>query len=256
MINLMKSELLKIKKSLPIKIMFMLMLCFSIVTSILSYSFVNSGKTEEFGMTVKGYNSFFSSIEDIATNLIVGIIMVGILICSDFDNRTIQSEIATGHSRFKILLSKIFSITIANYIIFLPYPVGRAVLQGIFIGFGKTISIDIIINMILAYTTVILIGVALNSISILISFMIQRTVMVLGISVVTVLLGVNFLLALGEANEGLGNILSYTPIGISRRLIAEGYGNNIMVISIITSLIAIALFSIITYIIFRKKELK
>ena len=113
MFNLIRCEMIKLSKSLPIKIMFLLMAALSFVSSISSFNYVGSEHAEELEIALTGFDAFFSSLRDMPTITVIGILIVGILICNDFENRTIQTEIAAGHSRTAIMFSKILAFGIA-----------------------------------------------------------------------------------------------------------------------------------------------
>ena len=80
MFNLIRCEMIKLSKSLPLKIMFLLMAALSIVSSISSFNYVGSEHAEELEIALTGFDAFFSSLRDMPTITVIGILIVGILI--------------------------------------------------------------------------------------------------------------------------------------------------------------------------------
>ena len=254
--RLLKSEMMKLLKSLPIKILFLLMLGLSVVTSLSSLNYVGSPNAEVMEIALYGYDAFFSSLRDTPTIAIIGIIIIGLIVCSDFENRTIPMEIAAGYSRSQVLFSKLVAVSFAYVLVLLPYPVGRAILQGIFIGFGVPVSFPIIIQMLSAFLVVAVVGIAMNGITILISFIVRKTIIVVGIGFVLVVLGGNALLSFGVANPSLGAILSKTPLGLIKALAVENYSANLLLFALLSGIGCIGVFVLTTHLLFVKSELK
>lgn len=254
--KLIKAEMMKLFKSFPLKIIFLIMLALSFVTSISSLSYIGSPNLEVMEIALNGYDAFLSSLRDTPTIAIIGIIVIGLLVCNDFENRTIQMEIAAGHSRLAILFSKIISIEIAYALVFLPYPLGRAILQGVFISFGTQITIGIIFKMIIVFVTIILVGTAMNGLAILLAFVIRKSVIVMGVSFVLVVLGGNALLSFSYSNPTMGQFLAKTPLGLCKALAAGNYSSQLLLQAVSVSLICIGIFTALTYLLFRKAELK
>lgn len=100
MYNLMKCEVMKLKRSLPLRILSGLMLIFAAVTSLSSLSYVGSPYQREMEIALTANDAFFSSLRDMPT-----IVMIErssrFVICADFENRATQSEIAAGHAGFR-----------------------------------------------------------------------------------------------------------------------------------------------------------
>lgn len=256
MFNLLRSEVLKMRKSLPIKIILLLMFGVSIITSLSSLNYVGSPYAEEMEIALDGFDAFFSSLRDMPTITMIGIIVAGVLICTDFDNRTIQTEIAAGHGRFKILLSKVISFGVAYFMVLLPYPLGRAIFQGVLIQFGQAVTISTFWEMFIGFSTVVLVGMALNSVTIMLSFVIQKNIIVIGVSFILLVLGGNALLSFGIANSHIGAFLAKTPLGFFKELALQNYAPTALFTAASVSVIYIVTMVTLTYLLFRKAELK
>jgi ABC-2 type transport system permease protein len=256
MMNLLKGEFQKARKSLPLRILLLLIVMLAAVSSLSSLIYVSSPRAEEMEIPLAGYDAFFVSLRDMPTIVMIGIIVAGVLVCADFDNRTIQVEIAAGHGRLHILLSKLIAFGIIYFLIYLPCPLGRTILQSMFIRFGPAVSAGTLLHMLGGLLTVILIGIALNSLTILLSFLVQKSMIVIGASFLLLVLGGNALLSFGVANAQLGRALALTPLGLFGELSAMRYAPEVLLTAAAISAACIAVMTTITYLLFKKAELK
>lgn len=256
MINLIRCEIYKLRKSKIVWLLFFSMLGLSVVASLSSLSYVGSPNAQELGMVFEGYAVFFVSLRDTPTLVIIGVIMIGLIICGDFDNRTIQAEISSGHHRATVLVSKSLSLGIAYAIVLFPYPVGRAVIQGLFYDFGHILTFTTIIDMLLFYFTIILVSLSLLSICVFLAFFLRRTVLVMGLGITLLVLGGNLVLSFGVSIPEFGVFLAKTPIGFGRALAVAGPDYSMMLQAIGVSVAFLVFFAAITYFSFRKAELK
>lgn len=254
--KLLKGEMMKLLKSFPLKILFLLMLGLSVITTLSSMSYVGNPNAEIMEVALYGYSAFLSSLRDTPTIGIIGVIVIGLLVCGDFENRTIQMEIAAGYSRSQILFSKLFAVSIAYVLVFLPYPLGRAILQGIFIGFGVPVTLGAIANMLGVFLVVIAVGMAINGLTFLIAFMLRKTVIVMGVGFVLVILGGSAALSFSITNPGLGAILAKTPLGLLKALAVAEYAPVLLLQALSISIVCVLVFMGITNMLFCKAELK
>ncbi len=256
MYNLMKCEIMKLKRSLPLKILAALMLIFSAVTSLSSLSYVGSPYQRELEIALSGYDAFFSSLRDMPTIVMIGTIIIAFVVCADFENRAIQSEIAAGHSRLSVLLSKLFAFSLAYLVAYLPYPVGRAVLQGVLIEFGAPLSAGVLLRMLTAFLTVLLSAIAANGAVFLLAFALRRSILVTGIGFVAVVLGGTAFMSFTYSLPALSALADHVPAGFFRALAAHGYRPETLLRVAALGLLYIGAAAGITYGLFRRAELK
>ena len=93
MSNLLKAEWKKLAHSFPLKIAAAAMLALSFVTALSSLSYRGSALQQEMELVLDGYGAFLVSLRDTPLLILLGIIALAIVVCGDFDNRTIQAEI-------------------------------------------------------------------------------------------------------------------------------------------------------------------
>lgn len=254
--NLLKAELKKLARSLPLKTAMAAMLVLSLVTALSSMSYQGSPLQEEMEIVLGGYEAFLMSLRDTPILILVGIITLGIVVCGDFDNRTIQAEIYAGHGRGRIVISKFIAMGIGYAALLLPYPLGRLVFQSIFYGFGQTVNAAAVLKLLAVFAVHVAIGMALVSIGILLAFAIRKTVVVIASSILIVLLGGNALLSFGGSIPALGTVLAKTPLGLGKALFTAGYAAPDLCLAAAVCLLTVLTMCVLTAAAFRKAELQ
>lgn len=256
MFTLLKVEIIKIRKSIPLKIMGLLMLVLSFITAFSSLSYLDSPMGEMLEIAFYGHDAFYSSLKDTPTISALSMITIALVVCGDFENRTLPMEIAMGYSRVQILFSKLIAVAIANILVFFPYPIGRTILQSIFVGFGYPITTTAIMKMIAVLLVVIMVGIAICGITLVFSFTLKKTVLVMGISFLFIILGGNALLSFGISTPSIGAFLAHTPIGLLKEMAIAQYTPPIVLKSFIISILYIVLSGVLTFFLFNKADLK
>lgn len=254
--RLLKSEMTKLTKSRPLHLIALLMLALSVVTSLSCLSYVNSPRAEEMQIVFYGYDAFFSSLKDTPTISILAVLAIAIVICGDFENRTTQLKIVIGYHRAPIFFSKLIAAAAADVILLLPYVLGRMALQSVLLGFGHTVTVSTIANMAAAFFTAVLTGIAINGITLILAFLLRKTVLVVGAGFCLVLLGGNALVSFGVSTPWFGGLLSNTPLGLLRAMDAASYAPAMIGKAFAISLVWIVGFAVLTCWMFQNAELK
>lgn len=254
--RLLKSELRKLTRSRPLHIIALLMLLLAVITSLSCLSYVNSPRGEDMQIVFFGYDAFFSSLKDTPTISILAVLAVSIVICGDFENRTIQLKIAVGYHRAPIFFSKLIAAAAAEVLLLLPYVLGRAVLQGILLGFGRPVTAEAIVRMAAAFCTAVMVGMAINGITLLLAFLLQKTVLVVSAGFCLVLLGGNALVSFGLSTPWFGALLSHTPLGLLRAMEAAAFAPAAVGRAFGISTVWILAFGLLSLRMFQKAELR
>lgn len=254
--SLLKAELKKLRHSLPLKITMAAMLALAFVTALSSMSYQGSPLQEEMDIVLGGYDAFLVSLRDTPLLVLLGVIALGIVVCGDFDNRTIQAEIYAGHARGAIVVSKFLAMLTGYTLLLLPYPAGRLIFQSMFYGFGEAVSLAAAGRLLAVFAVSVLLGLALASVGILLAFWIRKTVLVLAASIVLVLLGGNALLSFGVSIPALGAVLAKTPLGLGKSLAAAGYPAADLGLAAAVCAATVLLLCLLTALVFRRAELK
>jgi ABC-2 type transport system permease protein len=266
MINLIQSDLYKLGKSKPIKILFLIMWIAAGVVTVVSYLMAKG----EVGYELSGP---ISGLTDIMLVAIVGPFLAGVYICGDFDNKSINDAISScGLSRGAVVLSKSVVYYLLVMLMLVPYAVvtvigfatgaefSKPFANSVFLSilanesglelsagvFGKMIAIMLV--MMIAYA-------AEMSICVLLAFLIRRSSLVIfiGFGVILVL---QVLGGIGTKIEIIQNILSYTPFSVGSANLTMDAETNVILKALGVSLLFVSWLMSITNGTFRKSEIK
>lgn len=254
--RLLKSELTKLTQSRPLGLIALLMLALAAVTSLSCLSYVNSPRAAELEIVFCGYDAFFSALKDTPTISILAVLAISIVVCGDFENRTTQLKITVGYHRAPIFFSKLIAAAAADAAVLLPYVLGRLALQSVLLGFGHPVTAEAIAGMAAAFLTAVLVGIAINGITLLLAFLLRRTVLVVGAGFCLVLLGGSALSSFGVSTPWFGGLLANTPLGLLRAMDAASYAPAAVGRAFAISVIWIACAALLACRIFEKAELK
>ena len=131
MFNLYLADIYKMRKSITMKVLFVIAIICAVAVAVMAY-LISNGNIDK---NLSGINFLLS---DVSMVNILGAVIAGVFVCGDFDNRSIHEAIANGNSRGAIIISKAASFSTALLVIILPY----AIVAGIAIGTGSKFSMD------------------------------------------------------------------------------------------------------------------
>jgi len=201
---------------------------------------------------ITGYDLFLRNCSNVNSLfvLIIGIYS-GIHIAGSFEERRIQASVMAGNSRSNIILSKLlsYSLVIALYSVL---SISISSLIGFLV--TKEVGIDSFNIVIIQGLVFTLVEISFTSICLLTSILVKK----LGTAITVNLIG---LLALNGVAQSLigqtwsANILKFTPIGQTFLIIGDTSTANIIT-AISASILGLLVTVMLTYIIFRKEELK
>lgn len=164
MINLIKLEIYKLKRLNLFKMIILFVVAISALSAISALNI----KTED-GLILAGRTQYVNNFHDIAM-LLVNAILAGAYIGIDFNNRTIQAQIARGQTRKNIFISKITGYILATSIITLVYPVVGATIVTIKNGWGEIITIKEILYILFVAVEGIILNIGTSSFFVLFVF--------------------------------------------------------------------------------------
>lgn len=136
--DLIKADIYKMTKSPLIKIIFVL----SILSAGLMLLFAHSISTGDIDIQNIGILSLFA---DSQIFTLLGCIIIGTFLCSDFEYKIIENAVSSGHSRAAVVFSKMISLIILIVFLTLPY-----IAAAIFLG---STSLELSVYMPTAYLT-------------------------------------------------------------------------------------------------------
>lgn len=265
MINLIRADLFKMRKSKAIKILFGITTVSAVIMAVMAY-LIPQGKIDP---NMSGMAFMFS---DISMMNILGAVIAGVLICSDFNNKTIHDAIATGSSRSTVIVSKAIAFFCAIAVLLLPY----AIITGIALGTGYEFSIgkgvlgfmnlmttdggtgfsaSEIGKLLAVMITLIIVYMSQLSVCVLLAFVLKKPVFVVAINYgFSILWGQ--LTILRDSSQVFKSIFDCTPFGGNYAFITLDTGIGDIFKAITVSLIFIIVMLAITYSAFRKSEIK
>ena len=265
MYNLILADLFKLSKSMAMKILFGITAISSVVMTMFAY-LIPQGKLDA---SMTGIGFLFSDINIIS---ILGAVIAGVLICGDFDNKTIHDAIANGCSRSSVIVSKAIVFCFALAIILFPYVIvtGIALSTGSEFGMGTVavaflnllttesgtvFTAAVIWKLLAVMLTLIIVYMAQLSICIPLAFVLRKPVLVVVINYVISFLS-GQLMALRESSKLFDRIFACTPYGGNYSFLTLDSGTGDLLGAISVSLIFIITMIVITYFAFRKSEIK
>lgn len=252
--NLLKADLYKISKSLSLKILFLLMVALSLITAISVRSYEGNPLAEEYEIIFKGGEAYYSSLTDAPILASLAIFVIAILICNDFSNRYIQTAISSGYGRKEILLSKFISVSLAFFIVFLPYPLVRTLVQSTLYGFGQPVNAQVLIKLLLDYVLMVLVVLSMSGIVFILAYFLKFTVLVVGISFLILVLGNSIFQSIALVNQSFMNIWVKSPLGLIFFLKSNMFSPHSALVALVISLVSIILALIISFYLFNKEE--
>lgn len=265
MLNLIQADLYKLRKSTSMKILFGITTACAVIMSVFAYLIPQ----DKIDVSLTGLGFMFSDINVIS---ILGGIIAGIMICGDFDNKTIHDSIANGNGRGTVIMSKASVLAIALAVILIPYAVITIILLGtgseygmgsVAVGFLHLLTSEStsalsgaefvkIIGLIL---TLIIVYAAQLSICVPLAFLLKKPIFVVAIYYGFSILSAQ-LIKLSENSPAFDRIFSLTPYGGKHAFVALDASAGELFQTLLISLAFIALMVVVTYGSFRKSEIK
>jgi len=114
MINLLRAELFKLRKSTAFKVCFLLSCASAMALTYFSHAIAIGS----FSNSISGSASGLSEFVIIS---LLGSLLTGIMVCSDFETKTIHDAIACGKGRSSVVLSKVLVYVLIITLLFVPY---------------------------------------------------------------------------------------------------------------------------------------
>ncbi|MBU3093708.1 ABC transporter permease [Clostridium sp. CF011] len=265
MYNLIRANLFKLRKSMAIKILFVITTVSALAMAVMAY-LIPQGKIDA-SMTGMGF--LFSDINMIS---ILGAVLAGVFICGDFDNKTIHDAIANGYSRGTVIVSKATVFCCAIAFLLLPYAIiicialstGSKFSMGkVAVGFlhiltseaGIAFSASEIWKLLVVMLTLMIIYAAQLSVCVPLAFVLKKPVLVVAIYYVFTIFCAQ-LVGLRGNSTVFDGIFDCTPFGGNYTFITLDSGAGEIFKAISVSLIFIFVMIAVTYSAFRKSEIK
>lgn len=265
MYNLILADLFKLRKSMAIKILFMIATVSAVLVGVVAY-LVPRGTIPA---SSTGSWFLFSDVNMIS---LLGAVIAGVYICGDFENKTIHDAIANGCSRGEVIVSKAVAFSFAIAFLLLPYEIVTGIglctgskfsMGSIAVGFlnllttgaGTTISAAVLGRSLVIMLTLIIVYVAQLTVCVPLAIFLKKPVFVVAIYYALTILSAG-LASLRGSSTLFDIIFGCTPFGGNYSLVNLSTETGGIFKAIFVSLIFIIVILAITYLGFRKSEVK
>ena len=114
MMNVLRADMLKFKKSMALKVIFLISGAGAVLMVIVARLF----RDGTLGMNAAGNASFLADPQMVA---LLGTVAAGMFLCGDFENKTVQDAVSGGIGRSQLVLGKAFSYFLIIFLLILPY---------------------------------------------------------------------------------------------------------------------------------------
>ena len=265
MLNLARSEIYKLKKSLSLKICFLLSCISAAALAYISHGIAVGSISADISGSASG-------LTEIVIVSLLGSLMVGVLVCSDFENKTIHDSIVCGSGRMAIVLSKSLIYIFVIFLLLLPYMVTTLValcsgaeftsqfVFSVFMQFlsdesGQNITPGMLGKTGIIFLVTVLVDAARLSICIPLALKIRKPVAILVIgfvfsAVIDLIVGL-----LGKVSF-LEDMISFTPFSRDFLLLTLDTPSGTLVKAAICAVVFFGMMVAVTYAAFRKADIK
>jgi len=260
---MIRADLFKMRKSHAIKILFVITTLSAVAMTLMAY-LIPQGLIDS---KMTGIGFMFSDINMIS---ILGAVIAGIFICGDFDNKTIHDAISCGQSRGTIIVSKAIVLFCGIAFILLPYAIvtGIALSSGyelsmgsLGVGFlniqslnsGNPYQVLDFLKLLIIMLTLIIVYASQLSICVPLAITLKKPILVVAIYY-------GFSMFCGQltslSSSVFKRIYACTPYGGRYMFLTMDTQAVDIIHAIFVSLIFVIVMLAITYILFRKSEIK
>lgn len=214
--------------------------------------------------TLDGGNSLVNFFSDMQIFSLLGSIVMGLFFCNDFEDKIIENAISSGHKRWNIVSSKVITLLFLTILFAVPYMLVILIMAGFdlslsiylptpFFSLVELVNSSASIGKIMVMcVSIILVYVAQLSIGLPILFLLKKPVLVMILNYI--LLGL--LGTLLSVEGGVKEIISWTPYGIDFHHLATDLDLVSVAQTLTISLLFVLAMTLISFILFRKAEIK
>lgn len=256
--KLFKIEMMKLRKSTAMLVLLIVAIALSLL-NVGVYGLVNlvsDSLLSVFGK-VDGYNMAVTMTSDTSDIMMMVVILMAVLIGGDFSARTLQTQVAAGYSRFKIIISRFITVAISYVILYTLYFSITVIGMTIIFGFGDGITSDMVSELVLKLFLSFIMAMTMLSMYMLFAFLLKSTGATIGVCLPVMLFGVSIIQMLSMVSEVVYDIISFTPFGQSM-LLGDMFGlEEVEPIKFIcVCIVWFSGFMSLSFLSFRKAELK
>ena len=265
MLNLIQAEIYKLSKSTAFRICFLLSMISAVSLIVISH-FIVVGKLSE---SISGNAS---GLTEVCIISLLGSLMAGIIVSSDYDTKTIHSSIANGNGRRMVVISKVVIYVIMMALLLLPYALVTIVavctgaeftkpfvpsmfIRILYDSAGVKVTFNMISKIICISLVTVLVHAARLSLCVLLAFKIRKSVAILAFGFVFNGL-IDLFVRLLKDIPVIPSLVKLTPYSPDFMMVNIQSKAGILIKATISSVVFLVIIGELTYQIFKKAEIK
>lgn len=203
---------------------------------------------------LKGFELFMQGCSDYNSFILLFIgIFAGVHVAGAFEERRIQAAVIAGNSRFNILAVKLFSYSL-SVAVFSICAMGADLVISLITNKGGTFVDDFFREVVLRIVVYTLVEVSFVSICFFLSMLVKNLGAAIGVNLVSMLV-LNSVGQMLISKEWAVSFMKFTPLGQTFLLLGDASTKN-LIVSVVSSILGLAVAVMLSYIKFRKEELK
>ena len=263
--NLLKADFYKLGKNTTLKICFII----SCICILLLAFILHGVAAGTIGSEVSGASSL---LVDAMMSSLLASLVIGNLVCGDFESKTIHDEIACGEGRWSVVLTKTITCMIIIGLIILPYAVTALVcyfgkidiapmagIPSVFINImcnsaAVELSGSAVVKSIVICLVAIVAYMARLSLCIPLAFKVKMPVFVMAFGIISSF-GFDMIIQAVKDVDVVSTIMNNTPFALIYDLTMDAGAGTIVKV-LVLSIIFIVLVTMLTYALFRKSDIK
>lgn len=203
---------------------------------------------------LRGFELFMQGCSDYNSFILLFIgIFAGIHVAGAFEERKIQAAVMAGNSRFNILAVKLFSYSL-SVAAFSICAMGTSLIVGVLTNEGVTFVDDFFREVVLRIAAYTLVEISFVSICFFLSMLVKNLGAAIGVNLVSMLV-LNSVGQMLISKEWAVNFMKFTPLGQTFLLLGDASTKN-LIVSVVASVLGLAVTVTLSYIKLKKEELK
>lgn len=259
MIGVLKADLFKAARSKAFPVLF----CVSCTSAVIMAVSSHMAATGE--LSIEAAYNFPALFVDSQMISLLGCATVGLVVCTDFENKAIHSSVAGGIGRLSIVAAKTILVAVLTTVLLLPYVV--VTIYALISDYSFSPYIQTPLLSILSFdvgdydaprlawamvATVVLYASQL-CICVVAMFVTKKPVITLAVSYVVLLL----LALASNINDSFKELMGLTPFGVERlETLTPSISFEALIVNIIVAFGFIAFAVMLSYVFFRRAELR
>jgi ABC-2 type transport system permease protein len=262
MLNLTLGTLYKISKSFAVKLSLILVTVAAILYFYCAKSIADGSMAASMASSITG-------LADVLMLWLFGPLVIGIIICDDFDSKVIHTAVSCSRGRISIVASKVIISIFLVMLLSLPYLILTVIFYANDTSFAgaESAACSIYISsllgnfdagvgkLLIVCILTALVNAAQIAICIPIAFKVRKPVVLMGIGFALGMLGALITAAINKV-DFIADIFKYTPYSYNVSNVNLSADAGDLVKALVVSIVFIILIAVITHLLFRKQEIK